>query len=87
MAAHVCYVLAGLHSQPYGAASQLCLVGGDHRAQPRCFATLSAMQRNEVLEWARCQGIQPMLLLTTYLLLPCWLHTYHAICSPMLSKA
>lgn len=56
MAAHVCYVLAGLHSQAYDAASQLCLVGGDHRAYPRCFATLLAMQRNEVLEWARCQG-------------------------------
>lgn len=57
MAAHVCYMLAGLHSQPYDAAAQLCLVGGDHRAHPRCFATLSAMQRNEVLEWARCQGM------------------------------
>lgn len=61
LAAHVCYVLAGLHSQAYDDASQLCLVGADHRSQPRRFATLSAMQRNEVLEWAHCQGIYPML--------------------------
>ena len=56
LAAHVCYVLAGWHSQPCDAASQTCLVGGDHRAHPRCFATPLAMQRSEVLEWARSQG-------------------------------
>ena len=56
LAAHVCYVLAGLHSQPYDATSQVCLVGADHRAYPRCFATPPAMQRNEILEWARGQG-------------------------------
>lgn len=56
LAAHVCYVLAGLPSQPYDAASQLCLVGADHRAHPRCFATPPVMQRSELLEWARSQG-------------------------------
>ena len=56
VAAHICYVLAGLHIQPCDPVSQLCLVGGDHRTCPRQFATVSALQRSEVLEWARSQG-------------------------------
>jgi len=56
VAGHICYVLAGLHTQPHGPASQLCLVGADHHSCPRCFATIPALQRSEVLEWARSQG-------------------------------
>lgn len=56
VAGHICYVLAGLHVQPYGPASQVCLVGADHRSCPRRFATIPALQRSEVLEWARSQG-------------------------------
>ena len=56
VAGHICYVLAGLHVQPHGPASQVCLVGADHHSWPRCFATISALQRSEVLEWARSQG-------------------------------
>jgi len=56
VAGHICYVLAGLHTQPHGPASQLCLVGADHRTCPRRFATIPALQRSEILEWARSQG-------------------------------
>ena len=56
VAGHICYVLAGLHTQPHGPASQLCLVGADHHTCPRRFATIPALQRSEVLEWARSQS-------------------------------
>lgn len=56
VAAHICYVLAGMHTQPFDPASQMCLVGADHRTSPRRFASIPALQRSEVLEWARSQG-------------------------------
>lgn len=56
MAAHTCYVLAGLPPQPFDVNAQLCLLGGDHSSNPRCYASTAAMQLTQVLEWARCQG-------------------------------
>ena len=56
VAAHICYVLAGVHTQPFDPASKLCLVGANHRTHPRRFASIPALQRSEVLEWARSQG-------------------------------
>lgn len=56
VAAHICYLLAGVHPQPFAAASHLCLLGGNHRGNRRCYASVAAMQRTQVLEWARSQG-------------------------------
>ena len=55
-AAHICYLLAGVHPQLFDAASHLCLLGGNHRGDRRCYASVAAMQRTQVLEWARSQG-------------------------------
>lgn len=49
-AAHACYVIAQLQLQPYAPHNRLCLVGADHRARPRTFATPAAIQRTEILE-------------------------------------
>ncbi|KAK9806007.1 hypothetical protein WJX73_003988 [Symbiochloris irregularis] len=56
-AAHVCYVAAGVPPQAFDPSSRMCLPGVDHRRNPRSFCTsAAAMQRSEVLEWARTQG-------------------------------
>ncbi|DBA94995.1 TPA: hypothetical protein ACH3X1_002518 [Trebouxia sp. C0004] len=70
VAGHICYVLAGLHTQPHGPASQLCLVGADHHTCPRCFVTIPAVQRSEALEWARSQGNSSYTLQHGLMLLP-----------------
>lgn len=60
VAAHVCYLVASSAPQAYEPASRLCLPGEDHRVQARCFATrIAALQRSEVLEWARTSGEVP----------------------------
>lgn len=56
VAAHICYALAGVDPQQYDAASQMCLLGGNHRSNIRCYASVSAMQQTQILEWARSQG-------------------------------
>ncbi|KAL0026968.1 hypothetical protein WJX79_003842 [Trebouxia sp. C0005] len=70
VAGHICYILAGLHTQPHGPASQMCLVGADHHSCPRRFATIPALQRSEVLEWARSQGNSSYTLQHGLMLLP-----------------
>lgn len=55
-AAHLCYMVAGLAPQSFDVAARLCLLGADHRASPRCFASVAALQRTEVLEWAKLPG-------------------------------
>lgn len=55
-AAQLCYLVAGLMPQPYDPAARLCLLGADHRAAPRSLASIPALQRTEVLEWAKLPG-------------------------------
>ena len=49
-AAHAAYALAGATPQPFHPSSRLCLVGADHRRNPRTYATPAAIQRTELLE-------------------------------------
>ncbi|CAL8467566.1 g7104 [Coccomyxa elongata] len=55
-AAHLCYVVAGVTPQSYDPSARLCLVGADHRAAPRSLACIPALQRTEILEWAKLPG-------------------------------
>lgn len=56
-AAHVCYLTAGCLPLPNdNPACKLALLGGDHLAQRRTYASLLAIMRTEVYEFARCQG-------------------------------
>ncbi|CAD7702119.1 unnamed protein product [Ostreobium quekettii] len=52
--AQLCYLVAGILPQPLDAASgcRLTLVGADHRSDPRLYASVEAIQRTEVYEWA-----------------------------------
>lgn len=59
-AAQLCYLVAGLMPQPYDPAARLCLLGADHRAAPRSLASIPALQRTEVLEWAKLPGEYPL---------------------------
>ena len=58
-AAHACYLVAGLSPQFWEAGARLCLVGGDHRSLARSAPSVAALQRTEVLEWARLPGAGP----------------------------
>jgi len=52
-AAHCCYLLAGVPPQAFGPASRLCLLGSDHRSQPRTYAASSShVHATELLEAA-----------------------------------
>jgi hypothetical protein len=42
--------------QPYDPAARVCLLGADHRAAARSFASVAALQRTEVFEWAKLPG-------------------------------
>ncbi|KAK9825303.1 hypothetical protein WJX74_007514 [Apatococcus lobatus] len=55
-AAHACFVVAGEPPQGFSAEACMCLVGGDHLGRPRTFACPAALQRTEILEWARPSG-------------------------------
>ena len=57
MAAHLCYLLAGLVPQWLEPGARMCLPGGDHRGSPRTFASNAALQAAEVVEWARSAGL------------------------------
>jgi hypothetical protein len=52
-AAHCCYLLAGVPPQAFAPTARLCLLGGDHRGQPRTYAgQAAAVHATEVLEAA-----------------------------------
>ena len=51
-AAHACYVAAGCQIQAYSPSARLCLVGADHRARPRTYATPDAVRMTSLLEAA-----------------------------------
>ena len=52
-AAHSCYLLAGVPPQAFAPTARLCLLGGDHRGQPRTYAAqAAAVHATEVLEAA-----------------------------------
>ena len=55
-AAHVCYIAAGVLPQPWTPSAQFCLPGTDHRAHPRTFASVAALQASDILEWLMVQG-------------------------------
>ena len=55
-AAHLCYLVGGVLPQVYEAGARMCLLGADHRAAPHSLASLPALQRTEVLEWAKLPG-------------------------------
>ncbi len=55
-AAHLCFVVGGMPMQPWDAAAPFCVIGQDSRHRPRQLLDLLALQRTEVLEWARSQG-------------------------------
>ena len=55
-AAHVCYIAAGVLPQPWTPSAQFCLPGTDHRAHPRTFASVAALQASDILEWLLVQG-------------------------------
>ena len=55
-AAHLCYLVGGVLPQVYDVGARMCLLGADHRALPHTLASLSALQRTEVLEWTKLPG-------------------------------
>ena len=55
--AHLCYLVGGVLPQVYEAGARMCLLGANHRAAPHSLASLSALQRTEVLEWAKLPGV------------------------------
>ena len=55
-AAQVCFLVAGAAPQPFDPASRWCLPGADHRRQPRTYASIPALHRALLLEWARLAG-------------------------------
>ena len=55
-AAHLCYLVGGVLPQAYDAGARMCLLGADHRAAPHILASVIALQRTEVLEWAKLPG-------------------------------
>ena len=55
-AAHLCYLVGGVLPQVYDPGARMCLLGADHRAAPHILASLPALQRTEVLEWAKLPG-------------------------------
>ena len=55
-AAHLCYLIGGVLPQAYEAGARMCLLGADHRAAPHTLASVAALQRTEVLDWARLPG-------------------------------
>ena len=54
--AHMCYLLAGLVPQFYEPTARMCLLGADHTAHARTYASVPAFQRTEALEWAKATG-------------------------------
>lgn len=48
--AHLCFLLAGAAPQPFHPHSRVVLLGANHRAYPRTFATPAAIQRTELWE-------------------------------------
>ena len=54
-AAHICYTAAGVLPQPWTPSAQFCLPGTDHRAHPRTFASIGALQASDILEWLMCK--------------------------------
>lgn len=57
----MCYLVAGLAPGFWDPGSRLCAVGADHRSAPRSLACVAALQRTEVLEWARLPGARALL--------------------------
>ena len=55
-AAHLCYLVAGLTPSFWEPGARMCVLGADHRAAPRSCASAAALQRTEVLEWAKLPG-------------------------------
>ena len=56
-AAHLCYLVAGLTPTFWEPGARLCVLGADHAA--RSCASVPALQRTEVLEWAKLPGERP----------------------------
>jgi hypothetical protein len=55
-AAHLCYLVAGVLPQVYEPGARMCLLGADHRGAPHTLASVAALQRTEILEWAKLPG-------------------------------
>ena len=55
-AAHLCYLVGGVLPQVYEPLARMCLLGADHRTAPHSLASVSALQRTEVLEWVKLPG-------------------------------
>ncbi len=72
-AAHLCYLVGGVLPQVYDASARMCLLGADHRSAPHTLASLPALQRTEVLEWAKLPGAHSLCLSVHHLnvVVPC----------------
>lgn len=53
LAAHICYLLAGITVEAPSPSSKIALLGGDHRTpnEARFYVSASAVQRTEIYEW------------------------------------
>lgn len=52
----MCYLVAGVLPQVYEPGARMCLLGADHRGAPHTLASVAALQRTEILEWAKLPG-------------------------------
>ena len=90
-AAHACFVVASEPCQGFSAEACMCLVGGNHQECPRTFTSPAALQRTEILEWARFPGTPALLLGTaehhvSENPLDIWSHTVEGRCHHCLRK-
>jgi hypothetical protein len=69
-AAHLCYLVAGVLPQVYEPGARMCLLGADHRGAPHTLASVAALQRTEILEWAKLPGATSTIAASLQELLP-----------------
>lgn len=62
-AAHICYLVAEASFELYSDSARLCLIGADHWNFPRTYASPEAIQRTELLEYAKVLGNSQFVLL------------------------